>query len=151
MSQFHFDASANRGECRQPCRREYLIKDVRDGKEFTLGQDYVMSPKISTLCLFSIRYSLPVSTASRSRVVATSPEYVSEVTACYRRFIDFYYGQRGDQISHSSWPSLKQELMARLDAVFHRGFSDGFSLVVRLLNGPAVMAQKPRIAKCTSG
>ena len=45
MSQFAFGESANRGECRQPCRREYLIKDIREGKEFLLGQNYVMSPK----------------------------------------------------------------------------------------------------------
>ena len=53
MSQFAFNESANRGECRQPCRREYLIKDIREGKEFLLGQNYVMSPK--DLC------SLPLS------------------------------------------------------------------------------------------
>lgn len=126
MSQFHFDASANRGECRQPCRREYLIKDVRDGKEFTLGQDYVMSPK--DLCTLPFLDQILAAGVDSLKIEGRgrSPEYVSEVTACYRRFIDFYYGQRGAADFAQQLAGLKQELMARLDAVFHRGFSDGF-------------------------
>jgi putative protease len=31
LSQFSMCSSANRGECRQPCRREYIIKDVPKG------------------------------------------------------------------------------------------------------------------------
>jgi len=126
MSQFHFDASANRGECRQPCRREYLIKDVRDGKEFTLGQDYVMSPK--DLCTLPFLDQVLAAGVDSLKIEGRgrSPEYVSEVTACYRRFIDFYYGQSGAEDFAQQLASLKQELMARLDTVFHRGFSDGF-------------------------
>jgi len=126
MSQFHFDASANRGECRQPCRREYLIKDVRDGKEFTLGQDYVMSPK--DLCTLPFLDQILAAGVDSLKIEGRgrSPEYVSEVTACYRRFIDFYYEQSGAADFAAQLASLKNELMARLDAVFHRGFSDGF-------------------------
>ena len=126
MSQFHFDASANRGECRQPCRREYLIKDVRDGKEFTLGQDYVMSPK--DLCTLPFLDQILAAGVDSLKIEGRgrSPEYVSEVTACYRRVIDFYYGQREAADFAQQLAGLKQELMARLDAVFHRGFSDGF-------------------------
>lgn len=126
MSQFHFDASANRGECRQPCRREYVIKDVRDGKEFTLGQDYVMSPK--DLCTLPFLDQILAAGVDSLKIEGRgrSPEYVSEVTACYRRFIDFYYGQREAADFAQQLAGLKQELMARLDAVFHRGFSDGF-------------------------
>ena len=45
MSQEVFGKSANRGACLQPCRRKYMIKDVEEGFEFELGEDYVMSPK----------------------------------------------------------------------------------------------------------
>lgn len=126
MSQFHFDASANRGECRQPCRREYLIKDVRDGKEFMLGQDYVMSPK--DLCTLPFLDQILAAGVDSLKIEGRgrSPEYVSEVTSCYRRFIDFYYGQCGAEDFAQQLAGLKNELMARLDAVFHRGFSDGF-------------------------
>lgn len=126
MSQFHFDASANRGECRQPCRREYLIKDVRDGKEFMLGQDYVMSPK--DLCTLPFLDQILAAGVDSLKIEGRgrSPEYVSEVTACYRRFIDFYHERQGAEDFARQLVDLKNELMARLDAVFHRGFSDGF-------------------------
>lgn len=126
MSQFHFDASANRGECRQPCRREYLIKDVRDGKEFTLGQDYVMSPK--DLCSLPFLEKLLEAGVDSLKIEGRgrSPEYVSVVTSCYRRLIDFYCLNRGKEGFEQQLSELKKELMSRLDSVFHRGFSDGF-------------------------
>jgi len=126
MSQFHFDASANRGECRQPCRREYLIKDVRDGKEFMLGQDYVMSPK--DLCTLPFLDQILAAGVDSLKIEGRgrSPEYVSEVTACYRAYIDFYFAHHQDADFAARSNELKEDLMKRLDAVFHRGFSEGF-------------------------
>ncbi|MDD2999141.1 MAG: U32 family peptidase [Candidatus Riflebacteria bacterium] len=126
MSQFHFNQSGNRGECRQPCRREYLIKDVRDGKEFVLGQDYVMSPK--DLCCMPFLDKLLEAGVNSLKIEGRgrSPEYVSTVTACYREFIDFYDAGRGSEGFAEKLAALKKELMARLDSVFHRGFSEGF-------------------------
>ena len=45
LSQFLFGKSANRGECIQPCRREYVVADTE--REFTLsiGNNYILSPK----------------------------------------------------------------------------------------------------------
>jgi putative protease len=45
LSQHFFKKSANRGECLQPCRREYLIKDAARGDEYIIGSDYVLSAK----------------------------------------------------------------------------------------------------------
>ncbi len=126
MSQFGFDASANRGECRQPCRREYLIKDMREGKEFLLGQDYVMSPK--DLCTLPFLEQVIAAGVDSLKIEGRgrSPEYVSVVTACYRQFIDFWYEQRESADFAERLAGLKTELMGKLDSVFHRGFSDGF-------------------------
>ncbi|MDD3146356.1 MAG: U32 family peptidase [Candidatus Riflebacteria bacterium] len=126
MSQFQFDGSANRGECRQPCRREYLIKDIRDGKEFLLGQDYVMSPK--DLCSLPFLDKILAAGIDSLKIEGRgrSPEYVSVVTACYRQFIDFYYHEKEAAGFDDRLAALKTELMGRLDSVFHRGFSDGF-------------------------
>ncbi len=44
ISQFLFDKSANRGECIQPCRREYTVIDEEDNK-LKLGSNFIMSPK----------------------------------------------------------------------------------------------------------
>jgi len=41
LSQFKYNKSANRGECLQPCRRKYLIKEVSGSNEFEIGEDYV--------------------------------------------------------------------------------------------------------------
>ena len=126
MSQFAFNQSANRGECRQPCRREYEIRDLRDGKEFLIGQDYVMSPR--DLCTLPFLDKLVAAGIDSLKIEGRgrSPEYVSEATACYRAYIDFYFACHGDADFVARSDKLKEELMRRLDAVFHRGFSDGF-------------------------
>lgn len=126
MSQFAFNESANRGECRQPCRREYLIKDIREGKEFLLGQNYVMSPK--DLCsLPFLEKLLDVGVDSlKIEGRGRSAEYVSTVTKAYRRFIDFYIENRNKENYIEKVESLRKELIEQVDSVFHRGFSNGF-------------------------
>ena len=44
LSQDRFGKSGNRGECIQPCRREYKITDVEDEISFRLGSNYILSP-----------------------------------------------------------------------------------------------------------
>ena len=126
MSQFAFNESANRGECRQPCRREYLIKDIREGKEFLLGQNYVMSPK--DLCsLPFLERLLDVGVDSlKIEGRGRSSEYVSIVTKSYKRFIDFYMENRNNPDFMEKLEPLRKELIEQVDSVFHRGFSNGF-------------------------
>ncbi len=146
MSQIAFNQSANRGECRQPCRREYEIRDLRDGKEFVLGKDYVMSPR--DLCTLPFLDKLLVAGIDSFKIEGRgrSPEYVSEVTACYRAYTDFYFAHHKDADFTARSDELKEELMKRLDAVFPRAFI----LAARSANGAAAMAQKLHIAKCMS-
>ena len=126
MSQFAFNESANRGECRQPCRREYLIKDIREGKEFLLGQNYVMSPK--DLCsLPFLEKLLDVGVDSlKIEGRGRSAEYVSVVTKAYKDFIDFYIENRNKSDFYERLEPLRKELLEKVDSVFHRGFSEGF-------------------------
>lgn len=126
MSQFAFNESANRGECRQPCRREYLIKDIREGKEFLLGQDYVMSPK--DLCSLPFLEKLLDVGADSLKIEGRgrSAEYVSVVTKAYRDFIDFYLENRNKDDFFERLEPLRKELLKKVDSVFHRGFSNGF-------------------------
>jgi putative protease len=126
LSEFHFGKSGNRGECKQPCRREYKITEIRDGKSFLIGSNYVMSPK--DLC------SLPFV----DKVLATgidslkiegrgrSPEYVSTVTSCYRRAIDYYCENHKKENFSENFKELKISLVKELKSVFNRGFSEGF-------------------------
>ncbi len=129
MSQFLYGKSANRGECLQPCRRKYLIKQVDGGEELELGEDYVMSPKdLRTLDFIEKILDLNIDCLKiegRNR----SPEYVANVTKTYRTVIDFYYSQpKHDKKFKEEFTKLKTDLSAELDKVYHRGQSSGFFL-----------------------
>lgn len=130
MSQFLYGKSANRGECRQPCRKKYLIKQIEDdGKELELGEDYVLSPK--DMCTIGfIEKILDVGVdclkiEGRNR----SPEYVATVTHAYREIIDFYYSaKKHDAKFFEEFKTLKEKYLEKLDTVYHRGHSCGFFL-----------------------
>ena len=129
MSQFLYGKSANRGECLQPCRRKYLIKQVEGDKELELGEDYVLSPK--DLCTIDfIEKIIDVGVdclkiEGRNR----SPEYVATVTKSYRTIIDFICStKKRDSEFRKELASLKKDLSEKLNTVYHRGNSSGFFL-----------------------
>ena len=130
MSQFLYGKSANRGECEQPCRRKYLIKQIGgDGKELELGEDYVMSPKdMRTMDFIEKIIDLGVDCLKiegRNR----SPEYVAVVTKSYRTIIDYICAaKKRDKKFWEDLAKLKGELDFKLDTVYHRGQSSGFFL-----------------------
>jgi len=120
MSQSAFGKSANRGECLQPCRREYNIKDIDEEKEFKLGTDYVMSPKdLCTLPFLEKLYNTidVIKIEGRGR----SPEYVKTVIEAYREAIDAI---KEDNYAEE----LKKKLIEKVKTVYNRGFSSGFFL-----------------------
>jgi len=111
ISQFEFNKSANRGECLQPCRREYIIED-EEGKKLKIGKNYVMSPK--DLCALPFIDKLIKARIDAFKIEGRnrSPEYVKTVTEVYREAIDK--------------PKNKKKLMDKLKTVYNRGFSSGF-------------------------
>lgn len=119
MSHEVFGKSANEGDCLQPCRREYLIKDTEIGNELVLGQDYVMSAK--DLCTIEFIDKLIDAGIDSFKIEGRkrSPEYVSTVTSVYRKAIDLY------SIGKLTYET-KQELLTKLEEVYNRGFSLGF-------------------------
>ncbi|MFA5934817.1 MAG: peptidase U32 family protein [Candidatus Paceibacterota bacterium] len=129
MSQFLYGKSANRGECLQPCRRKYIIKQIDGGEELELGEDYVLSPKdLCTMNFIEKILDLGVDCLKiegRNR----SPEYVANVTKAYRTIIDFIYSaKKRDKKFKEELASLKVVLSEKLDNVYHRGESSGFFL-----------------------
>ena len=126
MSQFLYGKSANRGECQQPCRREYLIKQIDGGKELELGEDYVLSPQdLSTMPFIEKIFATKIDCLKiegRNR----SPEYVATVISCYRQAIDFYFDNFGKKNFQRDFTTLKAELEKKLQTVYHRGSSSGF-------------------------
>ena len=112
-------ASANRGACFQPCRRNYLVTDQETGDELVLDGHQVMSPKdLCTLPFLDQILDAGVSVLKlegRGR----SADYVSTVVRVYREGIDAWKGGSFRAKRESgAW-------MADLGKVFHRGFWEG--------------------------
>jgi U32 family peptidase len=113
LSQEVFGRSANRGDCIQPCRRKYDVKDMEEKHSFSLGEDHVMSPK--DLCTIEIIDKLIKAGINVGKIEGRnrSPEYVKVVTESYREAID---NKKYD----------KKQLKNKLKTVYNRGFSTGF-------------------------
>lgn len=129
MSLFNCQKSANRGECLQPCRREYLISDAREegfSEGFLVGKGYVMSPK--DLCTLPFIEKLLDAKVGSLKIEGRNrnAEYVFETVSAYRKACDFYYQNRKSPTFNEDFARLKDELMPRLKSVFNRGFSSGF-------------------------
>ena len=119
MSHHMFGPSANRGECIQPCRREYEIKDTITGKEMVVGEDYVLSAK--DLCTIEFIDQLIEAGIDSFKIEGRkrSPEYVAKAVSVYRRAIDLYFEKK-------LTADVKKELLKELEEVYNRGFSSGF-------------------------
>jgi len=119
MSHEVFDKSANRGECIQPCRREYEIIDKDEKFSFVLGEDYVMSPK--DLCTIDFIDKLIEADIDAFKIEGRkrSPEYITKVVSIYRNAIDLYFDNKLDD-------EVKTTFKTELEKVYNRGFSSGF-------------------------
>jgi len=119
MSHYLFDKSANRGECVQPCRREYEVYDGIIDKSLLVGEDYILSPK--DLCTIEFLDKLIEAGIDSFKIEGRkrSPEYAAETVSVYRRGIDNYFEKK-------LTPELKKNLLEELKEVYNRGFSSGF-------------------------
>jgi len=119
MSHHLFGKSANRGDCIQPCRREYEIYDKAIDKSLLIGEDYVLSPK--DLCTIEFIDQLIEAGIDSFKIEGRkrSPEYVAKTVSVYRNAIDSYFRK---QLTAEK----KKELLAELEKVYNRGFSTGF-------------------------
>ena len=90
LSHQMFGKSANRGECIQPCRREFEIRDKDEDKSLIIGDDYVLSPNdLSTIDFIDKLIDAGIDSfkiEGRKR----SPEYIAKVVSTYRKAIDAY-------------------------------------------------------------
>lgn len=119
MSHHLFGKSANRGECIQPCRREYEVYDPAIDKSLIIGEDYIMSPK--DLCTIEFIDQLIEAGIDSFKIEGRkrAPEYVAKAVSVYRQAIDLYF--EGNLTEEK-----KKELLTELEKVYNRGFSSGF-------------------------
>ncbi|MFI3317757.1 MAG: peptidase U32 family protein [Rikenellaceae bacterium] len=111
--------SANRGACRQICRRKYTITDTQTGEVLDTDGQYILSPK--DLCTIEF---LDKFIAAGVRVLkiegrARGGEYVKRVVESYDRALRAI---EADEFNDE----LKSELRTRLESVFNRGFWGGY-------------------------
>lgn len=117
--------SANRGKCRQTCRKAYIATEKETGYELEIDNEYIMSPK--DLCTIGFVDRLIDAGVSVFKIEgrARSPEYVKTVTSCYDEAVKAVAGGSYDQDKIAVWRE-------RLASVFNRGFWDGYYLGQRL-------------------
>ncbi len=122
-SQFLYNKSANRGECFQPCRRSYFVKEEGLGHELKLECNKVMSAK--DLCVLPFVEELKKIGVHSFKIEGRNrdPRYIDAVVRVYREAIDTKLTKE-----------RVKELMKELDAVYNRGFSSGFFLGKPLLS-----------------
>jgi len=115
MSQELFDKSANRGECLQPCRREYKVID-EEGKQMIMNNNFIMSAK--DLCALPILTQLKADCfkiEGRNR----GAQYVHTVVSAYREALD--------AIKNNTFTKeLIDKLTKKLKTVYNKDFSTGF-------------------------
>ena len=113
------NSSANRGACKQNCRRSYTVTDD-EGNQLKIDNEYIMSPK--DLCTINFVDKIMDAGVQVLKIEGRSkgPEYVYEVTNCYREAVDAWY--EGKPFT----PELVMKWEERLSKVYNRGFWGGY-------------------------
>lgn len=125
LSLHEMDASANRGNCMQTCRRAYVVTDKDTGAELEIDNEYIMSPKdLKTIHFLNKVLDSGVSVL-KIEGRARSAEYVYTVVECYKEAVQAYFDNEFTDEKIADWDN-------RLASVFNRGFWDGYYLGQRL-------------------
>ncbi len=119
LSLYETNCSANRGACRQLCRRKYTVRDKETGAELDIDGQYVLSPK--DLCTVDF---LDKMIAAGVRVLkiegrARGAEYVKRVVETYDEAL------RAIEAGTYT-PEAAAAYKERLATVFNRGFWEGY-------------------------
>lgn len=125
LSLHSHNSSANRGACKQNCRKKYTVIDQESGFEIELDNEYMMSPK--DLCTIDFLDQVIDSGIKVLKIEGRgrAPEYVATVTRCYREAID--------SIEEGSFSKEKvYNWMSKLETVYNRGFWSGYYLGQKL-------------------
>jgi U32 family peptidase len=145
LSLHSYNSSANRGACKQNCRKKYTVIDQETGFEIEIDNEYMMSPKdLCTLDFLDQVIDAGVQVLKlegRGR----APEYVATVTKTYREAIDAYYAGTFTKEKINGW-------MEDLSTVYNRGFWSGYYLGQKLgewsdISGSSATQKKVYVGK----
>lgn len=121
LSLHSHNSSANRGACKQNCRKKYTVTDQETGFEIELDNEYMMSPK--DLCTIDFLDEIVSSGVKVLKIEGRgrSPEYVATVIRTYRAAIDAIENKMYTKEKAKDW-------MAEMQTVYNRGFWSGYYL-----------------------
>ncbi|MCK5367022.1 MAG: U32 family peptidase [Cyclobacteriaceae bacterium] len=121
LSLHQSNKSANRGACRQICRKGYEVTDLDSGEKLNVDHEYIMSPKDLNTIPFLDKIIDAGVKILKIEGRGRSPEYVKTVTESYHNaLIAIEKGEFHEKFIDES--------EARLESVFNRGFWDGYYL-----------------------
>ncbi|WP_157547295.1 peptidase U32 family protein [Kordia zhangzhouensis] len=125
MSLHSHNSSANRGACKQNCRKKYTVIDQETGFEMELDNEYIMSPK--DLCTIDFLDQISEAGIKVLKIEGRgrAPEYVARVIKCYREAIDSIATGTYNKQQVIEW-------MQELEKVYNRGFWSGYYLGQKL-------------------
>ncbi|WP_163515195.1 peptidase U32 family protein [Gelidibacter japonicus] len=125
MSLHAYNSSANRGACKQNCRKKYTVIDQETGFEMELDNEYIMSPK--DLCTIDFLDEIIQSGIKVLKIEGRgrAPEYVAHVIKAYRDAIDSVADGTYSKDKVVGW-------MRELEKVYNRGFWSGYYLGQKL-------------------
>lgn len=119
LSLYETNCSANRGACRQLCRRKYTVRDKETGAELDVDGRYILSPKDLCTIDFLDRFIQSGVKVLKIEGRARGAEYVKRVVESYDRAL------RLIEIGEYN-PTSAAELKELLRTVFNRGFWEGY-------------------------
>ncbi|MBS1533505.1 MAG: U32 family peptidase [Bacteroidetes bacterium] len=119
------NSSANRGACKQNCRKKYTVIDQESGFEIEIDNEYMMSPK--DLCTIDFLDQIIDSGVQVLKLEGRgrAADYVATVTRTYREAIDAIYDGTYNTERVQTW-------METLSTVYNRGFWSGYYLGQKL-------------------
>lgn len=125
LSLHSHNSSANRGACKQNCRKKYTVIDQESGFEVEIDNEYMMSPK--DLCTINFLDEVMEAGIQVLKIEGRgrAPEYVATVTKAYREAIDSCIDGTYSEEKVAGW-------MERLSSVYNRGFWSGYYLGQKL-------------------
>jgi len=135
MSLYQYNASANRGACKQVCRKAYKVRDVESNKELIIENEYVMSPK--DICTINFLDQVLEAGVVVLKIEGRGrpADYVERVVRCYREALGSLKEGNYTEKKIKAW-------MKKLGTVFNRGMSDGYYLGKSLGEWSAVYGSK---------
>lgn len=119
LSEHEEHCSANRGACRQICRRKYLITEMQSGRQLTVDGRYILSPKDLCTIDFLDRFIAAGVRVLKIEGRARGAEYVKRVVESYDEALRAM--ERGEYT-----PERAAELKEKVSTVFNRGFWQGY-------------------------